>query len=298
MGGLALDQPICGQGVTRILIIAPFFVMPTVSALMWKNMFLNLVNGLSAHDAKAVGLAPFDFPGAAPLFSIILIVASQWLPFATLILLTTLQSLDREQLDASKMDGARAFSRFRHIIVPHMSRAVTVVILIQMIFVLSIFAEILVTTNGGPGYASTNITCLVYSQSLLHHDVGGGSAGGIIAVTLANIVAIFLMRMIGKSLEASGMSRHVSTTRKTFMTALAWTVAIAIFFPILWTFLTSFKTEAEAIASPPSFFMFDWTLENYAEVQSRWNYLRHFMNSVIISLGSTGRGLLIAIPAA
>jgi sorbitol/mannitol transport system permease protein len=65
------------------------------------------------------------------------------------------------------------------------------------------------------------------------------------------------------------MSRHVSTTRKTFMTALAWTVAIAIFFPILWTFLTSFKTEAEAIASPPSFFMFDWTLENYAEVQSR-----------------------------
>ena len=199
---LLLDQPIWGQGITRILIIAPFFVMPTVSALVWKNMFMNPVNGLFAHAAKAMGLEPFDFLGAAPLMSIIVIVAWQWLPFATLILLTALQSLDREQLDASEMDGAGAFSRFRHIIVPHMSRAVTVVILIQMIFLLSVFAEILVTTNGGPGYASTNIAYLVYSQSLLQYDVGGGSAGGIIAVILANIVAIFLMRMIGKNLEA------------------------------------------------------------------------------------------------
>jgi sorbitol/mannitol transport system permease protein len=94
------------------------------------------------------------------------------------------------------------------------------------------------------------------------------------------------------------MSRQVSTTRKTLMTALAWTLAIAIFFPILWTFLTSFKSEAEAIASPPSFLAFDWTLENYAAVQERSNYFRHFMNSVIISLGSTFLGLLIAVPAA
>jgi sorbitol/mannitol transport system permease protein len=94
------------------------------------------------------------------------------------------------------------------------------------------------------------------------------------------------------------MSRNVSTARKTFMTALAWTVAIAIFFPILWTFLTSFKTEAEAIASPPSFLNFEWTLENYTDVRERSNYFRHFMNSVVVSLGSTVLGLMIAIPAA
>ena len=87
-------------------------------------------------------------------------------------------------------------------VLPHLSRAITVVVLIQTIFLLSVFAEILVTTNGGPGTASTNITYLVYAQSLLQFDVGGGSAGGIIAVILANIVAIFLMRMIGKNLEA------------------------------------------------------------------------------------------------
>ncbi len=199
---LLLDQPMWGQGIVRILVIAPFFVMPTVSALVWKNMFMNPVNGLFAHLAKGLGLEPFDFLSHAPLFSIILIVAWQWLPFATLILLTALQSLDQEQLEASEMDGAGFGSRFIHIVLPHMSRAITVVILIQTIFLLSVFAEILVTTNGGPGYASTNITYLVYAQSLLQFDVGGGSAGGIVAVILANIVAIFLMRMIGKNLEA------------------------------------------------------------------------------------------------
>ena len=100
------------------------------------------------------------------------------------------------------MDGASVFNRFRYLTLPHLTRAITVVILIQTIFLLSVFAEILVTTNGGPGTASTTITYLVYSQSLLSYDVGGGSAGGIIAVILANIVAFFVMRMIGKNLDA------------------------------------------------------------------------------------------------
>jgi len=204
-GGIALalllDQPIWGQGIVRVLVIAPFFVMPTVSALVWKNMFMHPVNGLFAYLAQIVGLEPFDFLAHAPLFSIILIVAWQWLPFSSLILLTTLQSLDKEQLEAAKMDGATKFSRFIYITLPHLARAITVVVLIQTIFLLSTFAEILVTTNGGPGTSSTNITYLVYAQSLLQFDVGGGSAGGIVAVVLANIVAIFLMRMIGKNLE-------------------------------------------------------------------------------------------------
>lgn len=199
---LLLDQPIFGQGIVRILVIAPFFVMPTVSALVWKNMFMNPVNGLFAWVAKLFGAQPFDFLAHAPLFSIILIVAWAWLPFATLILLTALQSLDQDQMEAAEMDGAGTLSKFFHITLPHLSRAITVVILIQTIFLLSIFAEILVTTNGGPGTDSTNIAFLVYSLSLLQFDVGGGSAGGIVAVILANIVAIFLVRMVGKNLEA------------------------------------------------------------------------------------------------
>jgi sorbitol/mannitol transport system permease protein len=199
---LLLDQPFFGQGAVRLMVIAPFFVMPTVSALVWKNMLMHPVYGLFAWIARNLGLEPIDWLASAPLLSIIFIVAWQWLPFATLILLTALQSLDEEQKEAAEMDGAGFFSRFTYITLPHLSRAITVVILIETIFLLSVFAEILVTTSGGPGTQSTNIAYLIYTQALLQYDVGGASAGGIVAVILANIVAIFLIRLIGKSLEA------------------------------------------------------------------------------------------------
>ncbi len=94
------------------------------------------------------------------------------------------------------------------------------------------------------------------------------------------------------------MARAVSSRRKTLFTAIGWSIGFILFFPILWTFLTSFKAEGEAIATPPSFLMFQWTLENYIEVQIRSDYFKHFMNSVIIAFGSCILGLLIAVPAA
>jgi sorbitol/mannitol transport system permease protein len=201
--GLAvlLDQAIWGQNYVRLLVLAPFFVMPTVSALVWKNMFMNPVNGLFAHLAIFFGAEPVDFFSHYPLLSVVIIVSWQWLPFATLIILTSIQSLDREQLEAAELDGAGPFSKFFYLVLPHLSRAITAVILIETIFLLSIFAEIFVTTSGGPGYASTNITYLIYTQSLLQFDVGMASAGGVVAVVIANLVAIVLMRLIGKNLE-------------------------------------------------------------------------------------------------
>src|SRR3990170_416498 len=94
------------------------------------------------------------------------------------------------------------------------------------------------------------------------------------------------------------MARAVSVRRRVATSALAWSLGFLIFFPILWTILTSFKTELEAFAIPPKFLFFDWTLENYGVVQERSNYLRFAMNSVILSLGSTLVSLLFAIPAA
>lgn len=199
---LLLDQPMFGQGIVRLLVIAPFFVMPTVSALVWKNMLMHPVNGLFAWIARTFGLQPVDWFAHVPLFSVIIIVAWQWLPFATLILLTALQSLDEEQREAAGMDGAGPISLFFYIILPHMSRALTVVMLIQTIFLLSVFAEIFVTTNGGPGVATTNLPFLIYLQAQFQYDFGLASAGGIVAVILANIVAIFLLRVVGKNLEA------------------------------------------------------------------------------------------------
>ena len=199
---LLLDQPIWGQGIVRLLVIAPFFVMPTVSALVWKNMLMHPQYGIFAWISTSLGIKPVSWLTDYPLLSVIIITAWEWLPFATLILLTALQSLDEDQKEASEMDGANFINRFIYIILPHLSRAITVVILIETIFLLGIFAEIFVTTQGGPGYASTNLPFLVYVQALLNYDVGGASAGGVIAVILANIVAIFLIRIVGKNLDA------------------------------------------------------------------------------------------------
>lgn len=94
------------------------------------------------------------------------------------------------------------------------------------------------------------------------------------------------------------MARAVTNNRKLFNTAVAWAIGLLIFFPILWTILTSFKTEGQAIADPPIFLFFDWTLENYAVVQERSNYMRFLWNSVIIAGLSTVLGVMIAVPAA
>lgn len=197
---LLLDQPMWGQGIVRILVIAPFFVMPTVSALVWKNMFMDPVNGLFAHLWKAFGAQPVEWLSDAPMASIILIVSWQWLPFATLILLTAIQSLDTEQLEAAEMDGAPPLARFTYIVLPHLARAITIVILIQTIFLLAVFAEIFVTTGGA--FGTRTLTYLIFQRVLESQNVGLGSAGGVYAIILANIIALFLMRIVGKNLDA------------------------------------------------------------------------------------------------
>ncbi|WP_136659804.1 sugar ABC transporter permease [Nitratireductor sp. XY-223] len=197
---MLLDQPMWGQGIVRILVIAPFFVMPTVSALVWKNMFMDPNNGLLAYLWKAFGGTPVEWLSQAALPSLIMIVSWQWLPFATLILLTAIQSLDSEQLEAAEMDGAPVLKRFWFIILPHLSRAITIVILIQTIFLLSIFAEIFVTTGGA--FGTKTLTYLIFQRVLESQNVGLGSAGGVYAIILANIVALFLMRIVGKNLDA------------------------------------------------------------------------------------------------
>ncbi|HYZ33719.1 MAG TPA: sugar ABC transporter permease [Crenalkalicoccus sp.] len=195
------DQPFPGRGVARVLAISPFFIMPTVSALVWKNLMMHPIYGVLGSLARGFGLEPVDWFAEYPLFSIIVIVAWQWLPFALLILLTAVQSLDHEQREAARMDGAGPVAQFLFITLPHLGRAISVVVMIETIFLLTVFAEIFVTTSGGPGNATTNLAFLIYARALLQFDVGGGSAGGVVAVLLANIVAFFLVRSIARRLE-------------------------------------------------------------------------------------------------
>jgi sorbitol/mannitol transport system permease protein len=201
--GLALlvNEPFPGRGLVRVLLISPFFVMPTANALLWKHMMMNPVYGVLAQVAIFFGATPVDWLTDYALLSIIIMIAWQWLPFACLIFITSLQSLDRDQMEAAGMDGANALQKFWFLTLPHLARPIAVVVMIEMIFLMSVFAEIFTTTGGGPGNESTNVAFLIYKQALMNFDVGVASAGALFAVVLANIAAIFLIRMIGKNLD-------------------------------------------------------------------------------------------------
>jgi sorbitol/mannitol transport system permease protein len=195
-----IDKPFFGRSIVRVLLISPFFIMPTVNALIWKNMMMNPVYGVFAWISQSLGFEPIDWLSDFPLGSVIMMVSWQWLPFAILVFVTALQSQDTEQKEAAAMDGATGWDIFRYLTIPHLARPIAVVVMIETIFLLAIFAEIFVSTGGGPGYDSTNLAYLIYNQALLQYDVGVASAGGLFAVILANIVAFFLIRAVGKNL--------------------------------------------------------------------------------------------------
>jgi sorbitol/mannitol transport system permease protein len=198
---LLVNEAFPGRGIVRVLLISPFFVMPTANALLWKHMMMNPIYGVLAQVALFFGATPVDWLTDHPLFSVIVMVAWQWLPFACLIFITSLQSLDRDQMEAAGMDGANPLQKFWFLTLPHLGRPIAVVVMIEMIFLMSVFAEIFTTTGGGPGNASTNLAFLIFKQSLMNFDVGVASAGALFAVVLANIAAVFLIRMIGKNLD-------------------------------------------------------------------------------------------------
>jgi sorbitol/mannitol transport system permease protein len=198
---LLVNEAFPGRGIVRVLLISPFFVMPTANALLWKHMMMNPVYGVLAQVWMFFGAQPVDWLTDHPLFSVIVIVAWQWLPFACLIFITSLQSLDRDQMEAAGMDGANALQKFWFLTLPHLGRPIAVVVMIEMIFLIGVFAEIFTTTGGGPGNESTNLAFLILKQALMNFDVGVASAGALFAVVLANIAAVFLIRMIGKNLD-------------------------------------------------------------------------------------------------
>jgi sorbitol/mannitol transport system permease protein len=195
-----LHQPFYGCAIARLLIVAPFFVMPAVSALIWKNLLMHPVYGMFAWVSRALGLKPIDWFADYPMAAIVIIIAWEWTPFAALILLTSLQSLDRDLVEAARIDGAGPIVTFIFITLPHLARPIAVLIMLETALFLTIYAEILVTTVGGPGLATTNLIFFIYSRALLAFDVGGASAGGILAIVLATVVTSFFMRAVARQL--------------------------------------------------------------------------------------------------
>ncbi|WP_299201603.1 carbohydrate ABC transporter permease [uncultured Tateyamaria sp.] len=212
-----INRAFPGQGIVRVLLISPFFVMPAVNAVLWINMILDPVLGLqglavngindviaSLQGAPGIGWFFSLWPDVAPIsfratqtsaYAVIIMVTWQWTPFAVLIFMTSLQSEDQQQKEAAVLDGAGALSQFRFLTLPHLARPIAIVVMIQAIFHLSLYAEIEIVSRGN---GNKNLPYLI--GEFANNNIGAASATGIFAVILANIVAIFLLRMIGKTL--------------------------------------------------------------------------------------------------
>jgi sorbitol/mannitol transport system permease protein len=193
---LLLNRQFRGRGIARTLLITPFLIMPTVSAVMWKNMLFNPAFGLISSFLVSIGGPRIDWINSYPMLSIIIIVTWEWTPFMMLILLAGLQSLSQEHTEAAQIDGAGPIEIFLYIILPHLRRYIEIGVLLEVLFVLNIFGEIFVTTTGGPAIDTTTLTFDIYKEAFLRWNVGRASAYGVFAVILANIVTLVFLRII------------------------------------------------------------------------------------------------------
>jgi sorbitol/mannitol transport system permease protein len=214
---MLINRSFPGRGIVRVLLISPFFVMPAVNAVLWINMILDPVLGLQGLAVAGAndlvnGLREFPvlghffslWPEFEPIsfratqtsaYAVIMMVTWQWTPFAVLIFMTSLQSEDQQQKEAAILDGANAWSQFRNLTLPHLARPIAIVLMIQAIFHLSLYAEIEIVSRGN---GNKNLPYLI--GEFASNNIGAASATGIFAVILANIVAIFFLRIVGKSL--------------------------------------------------------------------------------------------------
>jgi sorbitol/mannitol transport system permease protein len=202
---LLLNRDFIGRGIVRTLLITPFLLMPTVSAVLWKNVLFNPAFGLLAAVCNILGLERPDMLANYPMLSVVIIIVWEWTPFMMLILLAGLQSLDHEQMEAAQIDGASNVVLFRWIVLPHLRRYIELAILLETLFILSIFGEIFVTTTGGPGIQTTNLSFGIYLEAFQRWNLGSASALGVYAIILANIIlAVFIRVLRGNQRDEKG----------------------------------------------------------------------------------------------
>lgn len=195
---LLLSRQFRGRGLARTLILTPFLIMPTVSALIWKHMLLNSSFGFVTSALAGLGLPRVDLLGSSPMVALQMVIIWEWMPFVMLILLAGLQSVERENVEAAKIDGAGPISLFRFIILPHLARYIEIAVLLQILFVLNIFAEIFVMTSGGPGIATTTLNYRIYQDAFIGFNIGRASAYSVFAVLLANMLVLLFIRILSK----------------------------------------------------------------------------------------------------
>jgi sorbitol/mannitol transport system permease protein len=189
-----LNSEVFGKGLMRTLLIAPFLIMPTAGALIWKDTLLNPLFGLLPYLLTPFGLGRVDWVNQYPMASVVTVEVWRWTPFMMLIILAGLQSQNPEVLEAARVDGANAFQAFRRITLPLVRPFIELGALLGSLFVVQTFDSIFMLTHGGPGEDTTNLPFLLYIVAFQGYSIGQASAIGVVAVILTTIVATIGLR--------------------------------------------------------------------------------------------------------
>jgi sorbitol/mannitol transport system permease protein len=191
-----LNSEVFGKGLMRTLMIAPFLIMPTAGALIWKDTLLNPLFGLLPNLLSPFGLGRVDWVNRFPMAAVVTVEVWRWTPFMMLIILAGLQSQNPEVLEAAKVDGASALQAFRRITLPLVRPFIELGALLGSLFVVQTFDSIYMLTYGGPGEDTTNIPFLLYIVAFQGFNIGQASAIGVVAVIITTVVATFALRTL------------------------------------------------------------------------------------------------------
>ena len=191
---LLLNRDFFGKGLVQTLLVTPFFIMPVVTGLIWKNELFSPNFGILTWLAGAIGIEGFNPMANQALFMVSTMIAWQWEPLFMLVLLAGLQAIPEEEKEAARLDGCSRFMVFRFIELPYLFPYYRMVILLGTIFILQAFGEIYVGTAGGPGTSSMNLQYLTYDTAVIGTQVGAASAIGVATLIITLIILTTLMR--------------------------------------------------------------------------------------------------------
>lgn len=191
---LLLNRDFFAKGLIQTLLVTPFFIMPVVTGLIWKNELFSPNFGILTWMAGIIGFESVNPMANQPLLMVATMIAWEWEPLFMLVLLAGLQTIPEEEKEAARLDGCTRLMVFRYIELPYLLPYYRMVILLGTIFILQAFGEIYVGTAGGPGTSSMNLQYLTYDTAVVGTQIGAASAIGVATLVITLFILTSLMR--------------------------------------------------------------------------------------------------------
>ena len=199
---LLLKRNLVGKGAIRSMILLPMMCTNVVIGLTWRLLF-NYQFGIINFYLTQLQLAPVEWLSAPNLGMVAVVIVDVWntTSFVALMLLAGLQSLPDEPFEAARIDGASGLQAFWYITVPLLRQTILVALLWRLIDTFRIFDVIWLLTAGGPAHATETVSIYVYNYGFRSFNLGYASAASYVMIVIMLIIAAFLARNIGRSLE-------------------------------------------------------------------------------------------------